>query len=288
MTALSAIGQAAGALSAVNAIADLLTGGSVMMLGDIPLTDFSLPGEVSRGTTQQYTVHKFPGGARWVDAMGPDPAPITWKGTFFGFDAAAQARKLEAMVEAGAVVPLTMPGAAYKVAPQSCTVTQSYARADYVMTCIVIPTQPPKPDDAGSSILSDIAGGLATAQRALATAQKVVVAAAPILAAVGISVKRIAAIQGGFAVAGAAASAAGGLVAGTAAIGNTLSSASNAVSISANARTAAGQDMLQAANEGTATGIGAAEQHAGVLALASQARGYAGRVVGNINQGGLF
>jgi hypothetical protein len=287
MTIVSAIGQAAGALSAVNNIANLLSGASAMMLGDVPLTDFALPAEVGRGTVQQYTVHKFPGGARWVDAMGGDPAPITWKGTFFGINAAAQARRLEAMVEAGAVVNLNLPGAVYRVAPQSCTVTQSYARADYVMTCIVIPTQPPAPETPDTSILSDIAGGLAAAQAALAKAQAITAAAAPILGAVGVSVGRIAALQGAFATAGGLAGAAGGLVAGSAAIGSTLDSASTAVSLAVRTRTAAGLDMLAAIGS-TATGIGVAEQHAGVMALATQARGFAGRVVGNINQGGLF
>jgi hypothetical protein len=87
----------------------------VLQLGGITLQGFEVPGRVLFGGAQSLAVHKLPGGARIIDAMGRDDADLEWSGVFSGGDASDRARLLDAMRAAGDVLPLTWDEFAYSV-----------------------------------------------------------------------------------------------------------------------------------------------------------------------------
>lgn len=119
-------------------------GDAVLTLGDIAFTDFSVPSRMNYGGKQTLVVHKFPGGARTIDAMGPDPNPITWSGILLGVGAAATRQAIEAMRDAGQVVDLAWGENAYSVLVEECTFdgqdgSTGPVRIDYRITCTVQP-----------------------------------------------------------------------------------------------------------------------------------------------------
>lgn len=82
----------------------------ILTLGGIAFDDFSTPHKMMGGGNQALVVHKLPGGQRVIDTLGPDDAPITWSGFFFGNDAYTTALALDGMRAAGQVVSLTWGG----------------------------------------------------------------------------------------------------------------------------------------------------------------------------------
>jgi len=78
-----------------------------LLIGPILFQDFELPPSISWGGAQAMHVHKLLGGARIIDAMGRDDAPITWTGVFTGGDAGLRARAIDLMRAEGASWPLT-------------------------------------------------------------------------------------------------------------------------------------------------------------------------------------
>jgi hypothetical protein len=78
----------------------------MLILGSIIFRGFELPEQVPLGGDQTMAVHKLLGGARVIDAMGPDDRDIEWHGLFFGADALSNARAVDAMRSAGQAVPL--------------------------------------------------------------------------------------------------------------------------------------------------------------------------------------
>jgi hypothetical protein len=82
----------------------------VLTLGGIAFDDFSTPTNMGAGGDQAMVVRKLPGGARVIDTLGPDEAPIEWTGFFFGSNAYATALLLDGMRAAGSVQPLTFAG----------------------------------------------------------------------------------------------------------------------------------------------------------------------------------
>lgn len=86
-----------------------------LLLGPVTFRDFELPARIGFGGAQMLAVHRLPGGARVIDAMGPDDAPIMWSGAFAGPDAADRARLLDVLREQGLPLPLAWGGFAYLV-----------------------------------------------------------------------------------------------------------------------------------------------------------------------------
>lgn len=78
----------------------------MLILGSIIFRGFEIPEQIPLGGDQAITVHKLLGGARVIDAMGPDDRDIEWKGLFFGIDATLRARAVEALRVSGQQVPL--------------------------------------------------------------------------------------------------------------------------------------------------------------------------------------
>lgn len=80
---------------------------SYLLLGPILFQGFELPESIAWGGAQSLAIHRLPGGARVIDAMGRDDADITWSGIFAGPDATLRARALDLMRADGSVWPLT-------------------------------------------------------------------------------------------------------------------------------------------------------------------------------------
>ena len=80
------------------------------VLGPVAFTGFEVPERITLGGKQRLAVHTLPGGARVVDAMGPDDGELAWSGTFSGADAAERVRQLDRLRRAGLALPLAWDG----------------------------------------------------------------------------------------------------------------------------------------------------------------------------------
>lgn len=112
---------------------------ATVVIGGISLSEWEIPEKINFGGKHSVTVHKLVGGARVIDAMGPDPEDIKWSGRFRGPTALTRAAALDAMRSAGAEVPLFFLG-------RFLTVVLTEFRADpersyeipYSITCTVV------------------------------------------------------------------------------------------------------------------------------------------------------
>ena len=86
-----------------------------LLLGPVTFQSFELPTRIGFGGAQRMAVHHLPGGARVIDAMGRDDAPIVWSGAFAGPDAADRARLLDLLRAEGFPLPLAWDAFAYLV-----------------------------------------------------------------------------------------------------------------------------------------------------------------------------
>ena len=78
-----------------------------LLLGPISFRDFEVPPSINIGGTQRLVVHRLPGGARVIDALGRDDSDITFSGVFSGPDATLRARLVDEMRVSGLPMPLT-------------------------------------------------------------------------------------------------------------------------------------------------------------------------------------
>ncbi len=78
-----------------------------LFLGSVFLDGFEIAARIAFGGEQALAVHKLPGGARVIDAMGADDAVIAWHGILSGSDATDRARALDAIRVSGLATPLS-------------------------------------------------------------------------------------------------------------------------------------------------------------------------------------
>ena len=79
-----------------------------LVLGDVEFTDFEIPEKITGlGGKQMLAKHKLLGGARVLDAMGPDEGDPSWSGTFRGSQAEVRAFALDEIRKAGQPVDLS-------------------------------------------------------------------------------------------------------------------------------------------------------------------------------------
>jgi hypothetical protein len=97
---------------------------TTLLLGPVAFQDFEVPGGINFGGAQRLAVHRLPGGARVIDALGRDDADISFCGIFSGDDATLRARLLDEMRATGVTLPLTWDVFFY-------TVVISQFQADY-------------------------------------------------------------------------------------------------------------------------------------------------------------
>lgn len=84
--------------------------GGAPVLGPVAFQGFEVPERITLGGRQRLTVHTLPGGARVVDAMGPDDRNLSWSGIVSGADAAGRVRQLDRLRRSGLALPLTWDG----------------------------------------------------------------------------------------------------------------------------------------------------------------------------------
>ena len=138
----------------------------VLILGGVEFSDFSTPPNLAFGGRQALAIHKFPGGERVIDTLGPDEADITWSGTYFSEDAYSQCLLLDSMRKSGQEISLIFGEQFRLVVISSFTpkIIRFPQYIEYTITCVV--SSDPTSGVGGYSlsaealIVSDIAGAL--------------------------------------------------------------------------------------------------------------------------------
>ncbi|MCQ8277790.1 hypothetical protein NFI95_04945 [Acetobacteraceae bacterium KSS8] len=77
-----------------------------VVLGSLVLSGAEAPSRITIGGRQLAAIHKLPGGARIIDAMGPDDNAVVWQGIFIGPTAASRVRMVDALRTQG--LPCTL------------------------------------------------------------------------------------------------------------------------------------------------------------------------------------
>ena len=111
----------------------------MLLLGPIAFQDFEIPETLAFGGAQSLTVHRLPGGARIIDAMGRDDAELHWSGTFSGPYASDRARALDLLRAEGLPLALTWDAFFYTVVIASFEA--EYSRATWIpyrLACTVL------------------------------------------------------------------------------------------------------------------------------------------------------
>jgi hypothetical protein len=110
-----------------------------LTLGGVVFQDFEIPESVNFGGDQQLVVHKLPGGARVIDAMGPDDSDIHWSGRFRGANAEGRALLLEYLRRQGSQILLSWSLHRYQVVIREfkADFRQSY-EIPYSIACTVV------------------------------------------------------------------------------------------------------------------------------------------------------
>jgi hypothetical protein len=135
-----------------------------LVLGPFVFQDFELPEHIGWGGAQRLTVHRLPGGARVIDAMGRDDAQIAWTGVFSGTDGGTRARLLDLMRVDGSVWPLTWDSFFYSVL--IAEFRAEYAHTNWIryrITCTVLRDEAEAVIEAGISLATNVLSDLVSA-----------------------------------------------------------------------------------------------------------------------------
>jgi hypothetical protein len=222
-------------------------------LGGVFLDGFEVSARIRFGGAQALAVHRLPGGARVIDAMGPDDDVIAWHGILSGSDAADRARTLDALRVAGRAVALSWDVFAASVVV--CELKLEFCNSwwiPYQIACtVLVGTQVPGLAAPVVNALADVVADLGLA------------GAAPGIAAALTAVNAAGATAGG----------------------------SQAFAAAQSALLGAGSAIAAAVAEADA-GMGAAElpdlvSASGSLAALTAAAGYAGRAAANFDNAGF-
>jgi hypothetical protein len=128
-------------------------------LGGFAFSFFEIPEEIPFSGAKHLMMHHLIGGDRVFDDMGDNPDPVEWTGVFLGGSAAARARQLDAMKQAGGQYLLTWGSFARRVVIRHFKPRYHFEyRVSYSICVEVVPSQAA----AGGSIADLIAGDFAT------------------------------------------------------------------------------------------------------------------------------
>ncbi|MDR3538810.1 MAG: hypothetical protein P4L71_20105 [Acetobacteraceae bacterium] len=165
-------GTILGAIGSAEAVGSILSGDSgPVVLGSVVFTGMEVPASMPWGGQQQIVVHKFPGGARVIDAMGRDDMPLTWSGILDSYDRAERAYTIDQMRVAGLPVKLTWGTHVYTVVIREFRCEDVAFMGRYSITCEVVRDESTNPATQSKSILAEIEDGIS---QALAVAEVVV------------------------------------------------------------------------------------------------------------------
>lgn len=117
-------------------MADIST---TLKLGDFVFSRFEIPESIPFGGSQSLVTHKFPGGARAVQAMGRDDSAIGWGGLLFGDAALSRAHYLDGLRIAGKPLTLSYHDFNYTVVIESFAATlRNMVRIPYTLSLLVV------------------------------------------------------------------------------------------------------------------------------------------------------
>lgn len=112
---------------------------TVVSLGDFDFAGTEVPERIRFGGAQTLAMQKMPGGARIVDAMGRDDAPLDWSGRFQGAGALDRARYLDGLRIAGKPLTLTWSELSYTVIIRSFWADfEAFYQLPYSISCEII------------------------------------------------------------------------------------------------------------------------------------------------------
>lgn len=86
-----------------------------LYLDSVAFQEFEIPDSIKAGGAQALFKHKYPGGVRTIDTMGPDDDDITWSGVFMDGAAQDRCRQLDTMRRQGQPVVVTWASYQYLV-----------------------------------------------------------------------------------------------------------------------------------------------------------------------------
>lgn len=113
-----------------------------LTLGDFVFQDMEIPEAIPFGGPQSLSKKKLIGGVRVIDALGPDPKPLEWSGTFWatpgGQTALDRALTLKQMADAGQPLDLSWDSLYYRVLIASFEPDYRFARIPYRISCEII------------------------------------------------------------------------------------------------------------------------------------------------------
>jgi hypothetical protein len=87
----------------------------VLQLGDFTFSEYEIPERITMETAIGVVVRKMVGGARNINMMGYDPAPLKWSGMLLGDNALQRASTLKQMALAQKMLTLTFSQYSYSV-----------------------------------------------------------------------------------------------------------------------------------------------------------------------------
>lgn len=88
---------------------------TTLFLGEVQFKEFEIPDSIRAGGAQSLFRHKYAGGLRTIDAMGPDDADIPWSGIFLDGTAQDRCKQLDIIRRQGKPVVLAWAGYQYLV-----------------------------------------------------------------------------------------------------------------------------------------------------------------------------
>jgi hypothetical protein len=238
-----------------------------LLLGPVTFQDFEVPEAIIFGGRQRLAVHELPGGARVIDALGRDDAPIIWYGVLSGPNATERAHALDLLRAQGAMLPLTWDTFFY-------TVVISEFRATYVqenwipyfLSCTVLRDEAEVLIQTGISLIEQAMADVGTAASLLAGSNIVLDNATSALSDPEASVLGT----------NAYTTALGAMSSAQSSIAGGMSSAEDALS------PYLGGDAFASGNaELGVTALSNATNAAGMLAQLSAAQGYINRTISN-------
>ncbi len=237
-----------------------------LTLGPVLFSGFEIPPFLSFGGAQRLAVHRLPGGARVIDAMGRDDATITWSGIFTGAAASERALLLDTLRGAGLTLPLSWDVFFYSVVISEFTAEyQAGWWIPYRIACTVVQDEVQFAEGLVATLTGQATSDLANAATLAQTSDINFAGATSALAAPGATTLGTSAYLGAQnAINGLQASIAGGM-------------GQAATALAGTAAPLAGSNALAGASA-----LSQATTAAGTLAGLAAAQGYVGRTATNL------
>ncbi|WP_234775171.1 hypothetical protein [Paraburkholderia tropica] len=115
---------------------------NTLILGDFTFQDMEIPEVIGFGGDQRLSIKRLLGGVRVIDAMGGDPRPIEWSGTFFptisGQSALDRALMLKQIQDAAQPITLSWDELYLTVLIRSYIPDYQFGRIPYRISCEVL------------------------------------------------------------------------------------------------------------------------------------------------------